>query len=82
MVAPIRTIKAPRAVPLDRDVFVRLCEKQGAYTEAERAELVESARSTVRKWLKGEIEPMLSKSRRVARRLESTVDELWPEDAA
>jgi len=78
MDAPSRHIDAP-TVPLDRTRFVQKCADKDAHTEDERAALAQVDRGPLRRWFKGEVSPLLPVARRVARRLDSTVDELWPE---
>lgn len=80
MAATSRDIDAPsEAVPLDRDIFMRQCELKLALTEEQRAALVGVDRGTIRRWLDGDTMPLLPMARRVARILDSTVNDLWPE---
>lgn len=66
-------------VPLDKDLFFKLCEAKGAKNEQERADLVKVDRNTVNRWIKGVTSPLLPVARATAKTLESTVDDLWPE---
>jgi DNA-binding XRE family transcriptional regulator len=67
---------------LDRDVFKRLCAEQGAHTEEARAGLAGVDRNTVRRWCRGDNAPLVSIAIALAQKLETTVEELWPEVAA
>jgi DNA-binding XRE family transcriptional regulator len=62
---------------MDGVLFRRLCLTKGAVTEEERAELVGVNRGTLRRWIKGEVTPLMSTLRRVAQRLDTTVETLW-----
>lgn len=82
MTAPARGTDAPAPVhPLDWPTFERLCRLKGAVTEDDRAELAGVDRGTVRRWLRGEVSPLLSKAQFLARRLNTTVDELWKDES-
>lgn len=71
---------ATDAIPLlNRDLFDRRCEELGATTEEQKAALVKVNPSTIHRFRKGEIGPRLEVARRIARALNVSVDDLWPD---
>lgn len=62
-------------------LFDERCEAKGASSEAEKAALVDIDHSTLWRFRRGLIGPRLEVARRMAERLEVTVDELWPKAA-
>lgn len=62
---------------LNADLFDRRCEAKGAYSDAEKAALVGVNRSTLLRFRRGDMGPRLEVARRMAERLEVTVDQLW-----
>ena len=69
------------AIRLNSDLFDRRAEALGATTEAEKAALVDLDPSTLWRFRRGQIGPRLEVARRMAERLEVTVDDLWPKAA-
>lgn len=60
------------------DLFERRCAELGAHTERDRAALVDVDVSTLHRFRTGEIGPRLAVARRFAKRLNLSVDDLWP----
>lgn len=79
MVAPSRGTDTP-SIRLNRAVFEQLCAERNATTEDQRAALVGVDRGTIRRWIKGDVSPLLTAARHTAKRLGTTVDELWKDD--
>ena len=68
----------PRHTPLNREAFLTACAQRGAATDEERARLLGTSRRHLYGYITGEIEPKLSTARRIATRLDTHVDTLWP----
>jgi transcriptional regulator with XRE-family HTH domain len=66
---------------LNTALFDQRSEAKGASSETEKAALVGIDPSTLWRFRRGEIGPRLEVARRMAERLEVTVDELWPKAA-
>lgn len=72
---------ATDAIPrFNGELFDRRCAELGATTELQRAALVEVSVTTLHRFRKGDMGPRLQVARRFARRLEVSVDDLWPHD--
>jgi DNA-binding XRE family transcriptional regulator len=73
------TERASRATaPLNSTLFDERCEALGAVTEADKARLAEVDPSTLWRFRNGHLEPRLRVARRIARKLEVDVNDLWP----
>jgi DNA-binding XRE family transcriptional regulator len=59
-------------------LFDARCEALGAVTEADKARLAEVNPATLWRFRNGHLEPRLRVARRIARKLEVGVDDLWP----
>lgn len=65
-------------VPVNRDLFLSACAAKGATTEEDRATLLDTTRKMVFNYKMGLVEPRLYTARRIAARLDVSIDELWP----
>jgi DNA-binding XRE family transcriptional regulator len=63
---------------VNRQAFLAAFEAKGCNTGMARAQLLGVTRKSVDRYLAGEVAPLLPTARRIARRLDVGVDELWP----
>jgi DNA-binding XRE family transcriptional regulator len=76
---PARTATPERAAsPFNSELFDQRCRALNATTEAEKAALVDVNEVTLWRFRKGHTQPNLRDARRIATRLDLTVDDLWP----
>lgn len=66
------------SVNLDVGLFDRLLADKGAHTDAKRAELLDSDRTTVWRWRNRRLKPSLDQAVRIASFLDVSVEELFP----
>ncbi|MGW9196099.1 helix-turn-helix domain-containing protein [Micromonospora chersina] len=65
--------------PFNGELFDERCAELGATSEVQRAALVGVSIPTLHRFRKGEMGPRLTVARRFARRLNVSVDDLWPD---
>jgi len=63
---------------LNTDLFDTLAARKGATTHQQRIDLIQVDRATYFRWRQGATAPSLDVALRIADRLGTTVDRLWP----
>lgn len=75
-------MSATAASRLNVDLFDQLTRELGAEDDSARARLLDVDRATIFRWRKGRYAPRHEVATRIARKLGTTVDELFPAVAA
>lgn len=81
VVAPRNTDVAPRAAVMDRVTFKRLLDEHGS-SITKIADSIGVNRLTLSRWMNGTSDPQLTAALALARRLDTTVETLWPSKEA